>query len=81
MSTPNIMDKFKDMDYETAINKLNQLITILERNEGTFDELMEVYKEAFEYYTYCTAYLHTAADKIKALNDRMASLLNSEEGV
>lgn len=75
MSTANPMDKFKDMDYETATVKLNQLITTLERGEGTFDELIEVYKEAYEYYTYCTAYLNTAADKVKDLNARMAQLL------
>ncbi len=75
MSTANPMDKFECMDYETAINKLNELISILERGEGTFDELIEVYKEAFEYYTYCTAYLNTAADKVKDLNARMAQLL------
>lgn len=79
MSTPNPTDKFRDMDYETALTKLNQLITTLERGEGTFDELINVYKEAFEYYTYCTAYLNTAADKIKDLNARMAKLLNAQE--
>ncbi len=79
MSTANPMEKFKDMDYETALNKLSELISKLERSEGTFTELMEVYKEAFEYYTYCTAYLNTAADKIKDLNNRMAELLSALE--
>ncbi|MBQ8000573.1 MAG: exodeoxyribonuclease VII small subunit [Ruminococcus sp.] len=81
MSTANPMDKFKEMDYETAITKLNQLISRLERNDGTFDELMEVYKEAYEYYIYCTEYLNTAADKIKDLNSRMAQLLIKGEGM
>jgi exodeoxyribonuclease VII small subunit len=71
-----IMNKFENMDYETAINKLNSLIGILERNEGTFDELLEVYKEAFEYYTYCCEYLNTSADKIKELNSRLSGLRN-----
>lgn len=81
MSTANPMDKFEGMDYETAITKLNQLISRLEKNDGTFDELMEVYKEAYEYYTYCTAYLNTAADKVKDLNARMAHLLIKGEGM
>lgn len=72
-------DKFKDMDYEKAVNKLTELIGILERGEGTFDELLEVYKEAFEYYTYCSEYLSTAAEKIKDLNARMSEIASSGE--
>lgn len=77
----NEINKFEGMDYETALKKLSELISRLERSDGSFLELMEVYKEAFEYYTYCTAYLNTASDKIKDLNIRMAELLrNLEEG-
>ncbi len=72
-------DKFKDMDYETAIGKLNSLIGILERSEGTFDELIEVYKEAFEYYNYCSEYLSGAAVKIKELNAKLAGMKNKGE--
>lgn len=75
----NLNDKFKDMDYETAVNKLSELIGILERADGTFDELLEVYKEAFEYYTYCSEYLNTAADKIKDLNNRMSQIASAGE--
>lgn len=67
-------NKFENMDYETAIKKLNSLIGILERNEGGFDELIEVYKEAFEYYTYCSEYLTLSAEKIKDLNNRLNGL-------
>ena len=74
MDNLTTQDKFKGMDYETAVTKLRSLIGILERNEGTFDELIEVYKEAFEYYNYCCEYLHTAADKIKELNAAMAQI-------
>lgn len=79
MSNEVTLESLKDMDYETAVTELNSLITILERNEGTFDELIQVYKKAFVYYTYCTEYLHTAADKIKDLNVRMAELLSKGE--
>lgn len=77
MSTDS-KNKFENMDYETAINKLNFLIGILERNEGTFDELIEVYKEAFEYYTYCSEYLTMSAEKIKELNNRLSGIRNLE---
>jgi len=78
MNNKNIQDKFKDMDYETAITKLNSLIGILERNEGTLDELMAVYKEAFEYYNFCSEYLSDTADKIKELNNSLASIRNPQ---
>ena len=71
-------EKFKDMSYETAVGELNRLIGILERSEGTFDELMQVYKEAFEYYTYCTQYLAVAAEKIKDFNAYIAGISNNQ---
>lgn len=74
MNTKSTQDKFNDMSYETAVKKLSELIGILERSEGTFDELIEVYKEAFEYYTYCCEYLSDASVKIKELNARMAGI-------
>ncbi|MBQ4569348.1 MAG: exodeoxyribonuclease VII small subunit [Ruminococcus sp.] len=74
MSTQTPQDKFKDMDYETAIGKLNSLIGILERSEGTFEELIEVYKEAFEYYNFCCEYLSDAALRIKELNAKITSI-------
>lgn len=70
------LNKFENMDYETALKKLNSLIGILEGNEGTFDELIEVYKEAFEYYTYCCEYLNTSAEKINELNSRLSGIKN-----
>ena len=71
-------EKFKDMPYEAAIGELNHLIGILERSEGTFDELMQIYREAFEYHAYCTQYLAVAAQKIKDFN---ASISDNQEGV
>lgn len=80
MDNMTSQNKFENMDYETAVTKLKSLIGILERSEGTFDELIEVYKEAFEYYNYCCEYLHTAADKIKDLNAKMAQI-SKDRGV
>ena len=71
-------EKFKDMSYETAVGELKRLIGILERSEGTFDELMQVYKEAFEYYTYCTQYLSVAAEKIKDFNSYITGISNNQ---
>ncbi len=81
MSTNIPTDIFENMDYETAINKLTELIGILERSEGTFDEMMQVYTEAYSYYTYCLKYLNTASEKVKDLNARMSEILSSQEGM
>ncbi len=72
-------DKFKGMDYETAYKKLSELISILEKADRDFDELMEIYKEAFEYYTYCSEYLAQAGDKIKELNRQITAIANPLE--
>lgn len=73
MTTKTPEDKFKGMEYEEAISKLNSLVGILERAEGTFEELIEVYKEAFEYYNYCCEYLSDASIRIKELNAKITS--------
>lgn len=66
-------NKFENMTYEEAMLKLRELISLLERGEGTFDELLTVYKEAFEYYTFCSEYLSTAGEKIKELNSKLTA--------
>lgn len=67
-------DKFKNMDYETAVNKLSSLISELESGKLSFDDTLVAYKEAFEYYTFLSDYLKTAGDKIKEMNAKMSSL-------
>ena len=67
-------DKFKDMDYETAIKKLSSLIASLESGNLSFDDTLIAYKEAFEYYTFCSDYLKTAGEKIKAMNAKMSQV-------
>lgn len=66
--------KFENMDYETAIKKLSSLISDLESGKLSFDDTLVAYKEAFEYYTYCSDYLKTAGEKIKAMNEKMSAL-------
>ena len=67
-------DKFKNMDYETALKKLSSLITELENGNLSFDETLIAYKEAFEYYTFCSEYLKTAGEKIKEMNAKMSQI-------
>ncbi len=65
-------DKFKNMDYETALKKLTSLISDLESGNLSFDDTLTAYKEAFEYYTFCSEYLKTAGEKIKEMNAKMS---------
>ena len=66
--------KFKDMDYETALKKLSSLISELENGNLSFDDTLIAYKEAFEYYTFCSEYLKTAGEKIKEMNAKMSQI-------
>lgn len=67
-------DKFENMDYETALNKLSGLISDLESGKLSFDDTLKAYKEAFEYYTFCSDYLKTAGEKIKEMNAKMSQI-------
>lgn len=67
-------DKFENMDYETAVKKLSSLISELESGKLSFDDTLVTYKEAFQYYTYCSDYLKTAGEKIKEMNAKMSAV-------
>ena len=67
-------DKFKNMDYEEAVKKLSSLISELESGNLSFDDTLASYKEAFEYYTFCSDYLKTAGEKIKEMNAKMSQI-------
>lgn len=67
-------DKFENMDYEQALNKLSALISELESGNLSFDDTLKAYKEAFEYYTFCSDYLKTAGEKIKEMNAKMSQI-------
>ncbi len=72
-------DKFANLSYEDAIKKLSELISFLEKGEGNFDEMMEVYKEAFEYFTFCSEYLNSAGEKMRELNAKISAVANPPE--
>lgn len=72
-------DKFKNMDYETGVKKLSSLIAELESGKLSFDDTLLTYKEAFEYYTFCSDYLKSAGEKIKAMNEKMSALSQNSE--
>lgn len=73
-------DKFKDMDYETALKKLSLLISDLESGNLSFDDTLVAYREAFEYYTFLSDYLKTAGEKIKEMNAKMSQVSPYSEG-
>lgn len=73
-------DKFKNMDYETALKKLSSLISDLESGQLSFDDTLVAYKEAFEYYTFLSDYLKTAGEKIKEMNQKMSQFSPYPEG-
>lgn len=74
-------DKFKDMDYETAIGRLQECIDILEKGDRSLEELLEIYKEAFEYHAFCTKYLTDMADKFKDVNDSVSSYIQNRRNM
>lgn len=67
-------NKFEGMDYEKAAGKLASLIAQLESSKLSFDDTLKAYKEAFEYYTFCSDYLKTAGEKISEMNSQMSKI-------
>lgn len=71
MSSDN---KFENMSYEEALSHLQKLISVLEKNTMSFEDTMKAYKEAFEYFAFCSEYLSRAEEKVKALNNEIADI-------
>ena len=58
----------KNMKYEEAVKKLEEIITNLEKNELPLEETVKLYDEATKLSGYCTAMLDNAKLKITELS-------------
>ena len=70
---PTTPEELEGMEYEVAIKKLKSIIITLERDKPNIDEYIELYKEAFVYYAYCTEYLKQSKGKVQELSDYLSS--------
>ena len=58
----------KNMKYEEAMKKLEELVLKLEKNDMSLEDTVKVYDEATKLSGYCTALLENAKLKITELS-------------
>jgi len=70
----------KDLTFETAMARLEEIADLLERGEVGLDETMGLFKEADSLSTFCNNALSEAEKKLKVLvKEDDTYKLNSEE--
>lgn len=68
--------KKKDIkDFETAINRLEEITEKLESGEVTLEESMSLYTEGMEIAAYCNMKLVEVEKKIKAVKEKNLELI------
>lgn len=59
--------QLNDMTYETAVKRLEEIVSILERNEVSLDESMKLFEEGTALTALCSKKLEKARQKITVL--------------
>lgn len=59
--------QLNDMTYETAVKRLEEIVSILERNEVSLDESMKLFEEGTALTSLCSKKLEEARQKITVL--------------
>lgn len=61
------MDKNKEITYESAIKRLEEIVDLLEKNEVSLDESMKLFEEGTKLTAFCSEKLKNAQQKITEL--------------
>lgn len=59
--------QLNEMTYETAVKRLEEIVSILERNEVSLDESMKLFEEGTALTALCSKKLEEARQKITVL--------------
>lgn len=63
------MSNTKEMTYESAVKRLEEIVGILEKNEVSLDESMKLFEEGTKLTAYCSKKLQEAEQKITVLTN------------
>lgn len=63
------MSSAKEMTYESAVKRLEEIVGILEKNEVSLDESMKLFEEGAKLTVYCSKKLQEAEQKITVLTN------------
>ena len=62
------METKKEMTYEQAISRLEEIVSILEKNEVSLDEALGIFEEGTRLTSLCAEKLKNAKSKITEIN-------------
>lgn len=66
--------KINNLSYEEALDKLEEILDCLEKDDHTLNESLEMFKQGIELYKYCNNILSKTEGEIKILLDGDKSL-------
>lgn len=58
----------KELKYEEAVKRLEEIVSLLEKNEASLDDSMKLYEEGIKLSAFCNKKLSEAKQKIIELN-------------
>lgn len=64
----------KEMTFEQANNKLEEIVANMEKGDVPLDELMKLYEEAYKLLNYCTTKLEECKGQIVDINERIDNM-------
>ena len=70
--------KKKHKDFESALERLEEITELLESGEKTLEESIDFYTEGLEIATFCDKKLGEAEKKIKIIADQRGSLVEED---
>lgn len=59
----------KEMTYEDAITRLEEIVALLEKNEATLDDSLKLFEEGTKLTAFCSQKLKNAQQKITELSE------------
>lgn len=69
----------KNITYETAIKRLEEIVTSLESGELPLDKSLKLYEEATELSAFCKKYLDDAEGKLTILSKSEIAEVDEDE--
>lgn len=69
----------KEMKFEEALNRLSEVVRILESGEASLDESIALFEEGIKLSKQCTNLLESAEQKVRFLQQENIGELQNEE--
>lgn len=69
----------KNITYEAAIKRLEEIVTTLENGELPIDKSLKLYEEATELSAFCKKYLDEAEGKLTILSENVTAGVDDNE--